>query len=331
MIPGVATFHPRSAWEPQGYRMAVDFDRTPSKANWSNADLGAIHYTSAINLPDGDPSEILNGVDGIRQLLARTQIDYYQNRTDGGYTRTSDGRFFPGYPTGYSFAVDWLGGVWELRGWDYLPAATSGHNGHTIAILMLTDRNDPAPPLMLRSARMILRETNRRGGKLVNRPWAHGWFVERTGIGTATACCGAPMKAQIDQGLFDLDHPDPTTPGDDTVYRSITGAPRVLDTRNEGGALPKGGQRTVHAHRAGLADGATHVAVTVTAVDTAGPGFLTAWPAGPLPTSSFVNYTTKGATVAGFTIVALSDFGTFEVAAPAAGCHVVVDVAGTFG
>jgi hypothetical protein len=124
---------------------------------------------------------------------------------------------------------------------------------------------------------------------------------------------------------------DPTEPGDDTVYRSITGAPRVLDTRNEGGALPKGGQRTVHAHRAGLADGATHVAVTVTAVDTAGPGFLTAWPAGPPPTSSFVNYSTKGATVAGFTIVPLSDFGTFEVAAPAAGCHVVVDVAGTFG
>lgn len=217
-IPGVETVHVRETWEPDGFRLTESFTKTPGRrTNWSVADTTAAHYTSAINLPDGDPGEILNGVDGIRALLARTQIDYYTNRTGGGYTRKSDGRFFPGYAIGYNFAVDWLGGVWELRGWDFSPAATSKHNGHTLAVLLLTDRADPGSPLMLRSARMIQRECVRRGGRLANRPWPHGSFRTRTGTGTATACCGPALTAQIDAGLLDLDYQESEPPQEEPM------------------------------------------------------------------------------------------------------------------
>lgn len=208
----MTTYHPRSVWEPDQYQMASSFDRTPARLNPARIDRAAIHYTAAINIPDGDPNEIVGGIDGIRRLLAGITIDYYTNRTGGGYRRLSDRRWFPGYPFGYSFAIDWLGGIWEGRGFDFQPAATSGHNDHTIAILMLTDRADPGTELMWASARELQRETIRRGARLANRPWAHGWFAERTGQGTRTACCGAALKAQIDAGLGDIDHPD--TPPD---------------------------------------------------------------------------------------------------------------------
>src|SRR5512146_595549 len=141
-IPGVETFHQRSEWEPAGYRMASDFTATPNRLVIPNVTRNAVHYTAVINLPDGDPNEILTGEDGIRRLLASATIDYLTNRSDGGYTRRSDGRYFPGYPLGYSFAYDWLGGVWEIRGFDFMPAATGGHNSYTLAHLMLTDRDD---------------------------------------------------------------------------------------------------------------------------------------------------------------------------------------------
>lgn len=208
----MTTYHPRSVWEPDQYQMASSFDRTPARLNPARIDRAAIHYTAAINIPDGDPNEIVGGIDGIRRLLAGITIDYYTNRTGGGYRRLSDRRWFPGYPFGYSFAIDWLGGIWEGRGFDFQPAATSGHNDHTIAILMLTDRADPGTELMWASARELQRETIRRGARLANRPWAHGWFAERTGQGTRTACCGAALKAQIDAGLGDLDHPETSPP-----------------------------------------------------------------------------------------------------------------------
>lgn len=212
-IPGVETVHERSAWEPVGYRMALDFTRTPALLNPGSVDEDALHYTADDNLPDGDFGEF---VDQLPTYLAAITKSYLQNRSDGGYVRRSDGFYFPGYPIGYSFAVDWLGGVWVLRGWDYVPAATSGHNGHTIAILLLTDLADPGSDLMWRSVRCIRREAVRRKMRLPNSPTGHGEFVVKYGTGTRTSCPGGPLLRQRDEGLGDLDYPD--VPEEDEMH-----------------------------------------------------------------------------------------------------------------
>lgn len=161
-----------------------------------------------MNLPDGDPGELVTGNDDIRRLLAAAHGDYLRNRTGGGYRRLSDGTWFPGYPLGYSFAYDWLGGVWEINGFDYLPAATSSHNRHTLAHLMLTDRHDPGSDLMWASMRAVCREAERRGARAKDRPLDHNGFRTEYGTGTATACCGDALRLQIAQGLGDMSYDD---------------------------------------------------------------------------------------------------------------------------
>jgi hypothetical protein len=204
------TIHPRETWEPTDLRRDTSFTRRPPALRIGNVTRIATHYTAAIDLPDGDPGEILDGIDGIRRLLAAAHNDYLRNRTGGGYTRISDGAFFPGYPLGYSFAFDWLGSVWEINGFDYLPAATSGWNSSTLAFLMLTDRADRGSDLMWASHREMARRARDFGAaRLEDRPWPHRKFREVTGVGTATACCGDPLVAQIEDGLGDMSYAEP--------------------------------------------------------------------------------------------------------------------------
>lgn len=245
MIPGVETFHPRSEWEPNGVdswygdylrrtygdlRRDSAFHRTPSNLWLPGYTHLAIHYTSAINLPDGDPGEILNGIDGIRALLARSHFDYLTNRTGGNYRRLSDGKVFPGYPLGYSVAIDWLGGVWEINGFSYTPAATSGWNNRALAVLMLTDRADPGSALMWRSMRAVAREYVRRGARITpENVWGHGEFNARTGVGTPTGCPGNALPLQIKAGLGDWTRDDEGD--DDMLWTTLPKPKRAYDTR----------------------------------------------------------------------------------------------------
>jgi hypothetical protein len=218
VIPGVDTVHERSAWEPAGFRMALDFTSKPPVAPIWNWDRAALHYTADDDLPDGDFGEFINQIPA---YLAAITISYYVSRTDGGYTRKSDGRYFPGFPIGYGFAVDWLGGVWILRGFDFVHAATGSHNHHVPAILLLTDLADPGSDEMWASVRAIQRECNRRGAKLADRPWGHGEFRRFTGKGTPTSCPGGPIIVQRDQGLGDISY-DPTPPPPPPTTRKAT-------------------------------------------------------------------------------------------------------------
>lgn len=250
-IPGVETVHPREVWEPNGVdnwygtwylnaygdlRRDAAFHREPGGLDLSRAEYIATHYTSAIDLPDGDPDEIQSGVDGIRALLARSTYDYLANRSDGGYTRnrgnTPDGRHFPGYPLGYSWAFDWLGGVWEINGLDYQPAATASWNPQARAYLMLTDRYDPGSALMWQSFRAVAAWEASLGARITpENIWPHGKFFAVTGKGTPTGCCGSALTAQIDAGLGDwTQHP---TPEEDmrTIdpYRAYDSRPEFQD------------------------------------------------------------------------------------------------------
>lgn len=207
VIPGV-TFYPRSAWEQPGFRMATDFTRQPTGLKIHTVDMMVAHYTGAKNVPDGDVGEDLTSM---RDYLRAIQRDYLANRTGGGYIRKSDAVHFPGYHIGYSFGIDWQGGVWELRGFDYLPAATNQHNDHTVAVLFFVDGPDKANGDMWSAARAIGRETRRRSGHRHFRQvyTDHGTLTATSGVGTPTACAGPGIRSQLaTEGNIDHDEGD---------------------------------------------------------------------------------------------------------------------------
>lgn len=113
---------------------------------------------------------------------------------------------------------------------------------------------------------------------------------------------------------------------------------RLLDTRTRNGVLVPGpvaaggtiGVRVVG--RGGVpVTGVRAVALNVTAVDSAGPGFVTVWPTDqPRPLASNLNTTRAGETVPNAVVVPLGADGTVSVFTQS-GTHLVVDVTGWFG
>jgi 5'-nucleotidase/UDP-sugar diphosphatase len=74
---------------------------------------------------------------------------------------------------------------------------------------------------------------------------------------------------------------------------------------------------------------ATAVALNVTATETAGAGYITAWPCGVAqPAASTVNYLFSGVTVANSIIVPVGDDGKVCLETTVAGAHIVVDLTG---
>ena len=186
-IPGVETVWPRETWQTAAQPI------TGPKANPKSWTMGAVHYPGADNIPDGDDWDI-----PVVQHLRNGQAHYLSSR---------------GYSYGYNFVVDWLGGVWECRGFDIKSAATSGHNDYTISVNVLVDgKADKAQRCtaeQARSVRAVFREARRRSGNdtaFANRPRGHGQFREITGIGTITPCPGAGPLTDLHAGLFDIDH-----------------------------------------------------------------------------------------------------------------------------
>lgn len=200
MIPGVETVHPRSAWCPP------DVPISGPPALWAEITSGVIHYPGEDEVPDGDIGEFEHH---IPRWLAATHRSYVRHR---------------GYSLGYWWAVDWLGGAWQIRGWEFRSAANPGrrHNPNnvswknanrwTVPILLIMDVDKRATAEQAHTVRMILREADRhagvRGGFLDNRPRPHSYW-------DPTACPGRAHE-DIQDGLFDLDHPEtPITEDDD--------------------------------------------------------------------------------------------------------------------
>jgi hypothetical protein len=177
-VPGVATVHPRSSWVDPRYPV------TGPATNWTRIDTVVIHYTAADNLIDGDPGEHASGLPAYIRSIQR---DYETRR---------------GYSIGYWWAVDWLGGVWQLRGWEIKSAANATHNEHTAPILVLVDGADTATPAACASIRALVAETQRIAGRTV-KIQGHGSLT-----GAATACPGVGLRAQIAAGVF-VPQPDP--------------------------------------------------------------------------------------------------------------------------
>lgn len=309
VIPGVAVVHPRSAWVEECFPI-----------RGAAAVPGAItqpvaHYSAAVNLPDGDPGE---SVEQIPPWLRASNRDYWLNRTNTSPTVVC-GRSLPGYALGYLFAVDWMGGAWEIRGFDFMPAANAGHNNYTCPLIFITDRDDPASDLAWVTARAIWREFRRRSARsdFKNRPLGHGELRETTGIGTATICPGPAILAQLHAGMGDLDRDSK-----EDEMRAVIPPRRLLDTRLLGGKVKTGQLVTLDTKETG-----SSVVVNFTVVDgdaPTPPQFLTAWGAGQQPAVSNLNWDRQGQTIANLAVVPL-DAGKirFTVNAP---CHVIVDL-----
>ena len=196
-IPGVETFHPREVWEDPALPVTGP---DPTMDQW---DTFPLHYTAADDLIDGDPGE---HAENLPAYLRAIQRDYKLNR---------------GYSVGYGFAVDWLGGVWELRGYDIKNAANRNWNHRTGPVLCLVDGADPLTEEALWSVRALFREANRRTGRSLN-------LAGHRDIG-ATACPGDGIYAQIQSGVItpltdaELDPEPPETDDMGLPYFRIDG------------------------------------------------------------------------------------------------------------
>jgi len=265
-------------------RIAVDFTRLPPALPWNAIDRMVAHYTAAKNVPDGDPGEDLTQ---FRDYLRAIERDYLANRvSEPGYTRVTDGKHFPGYHTGYNFGIDWMGGVWEIRGFDYISAATNNHNGHTIAVLFLVDSADAANANMWASARAIGREAAKRTPLTINPQYIdHGTLTIVSGTGTPTACAGAGIRAQCSQPIGNiwsdsqLPDPPPTpaptpdpTPLPPPVIHPTTGAKMLYCYLDSNGTIWVGNG----VHRRALASMGVFSNYVLLSVTGGGPKLVTA-------------------------------------------------------
>ena len=285
IIPGVETVHERSVWQDPRYPVFGPVDDPLDN------DTVVIHYTGADDLIDGDPGEFAHQ---LPQYLRNMQYSYVTNR---------------GYSVGYSFAVDWLGGVWQLRGWEFQSAANRGHNGHTVPVLMLVDGADEATPEAAASVRSLVVEAGARSGRK-RGVVGHGELS-----GAATACPGAGLLRQIHSNVFE--------PKESGVVIPLSKPVRVYDSRKDDNLVP-GKPVTVYVGWVGVPAHATGVFVTLTAVPGKNPGFLRAY-GSVRPDTSDVNFQAH-TNVANTTLVALSN-GSFKVESNT-WTDVVVDIKG---
>ncbi|MBD2760535.1 CHAP domain-containing protein [Yimella sp. cx-573] len=109
---------------------------------------------------------------------------------------------------------------------------------------------------------------------------------------------------------------------------------RILDTRSGNGAptgmVPAGGKIDLQVTgRGGVPAGASAVVLNVTAVQPAGWGYLTAWPAGAAkPTASNVNYV-AGLNIPNLVVAKIGAGGKVSIASSARS-HILADVAGYY-
>lgn len=151
---------------------------------WPDIDTVVVHYTASKDCPEGAPLE------PYRAFMRAMQNDYTVNR---------------GYSLGYSVAVSTVGESWEIRGVDIKPAATKGHNGHTYAILVTVDGDNPASPSAVTEVRRLVADAERRAGRQLT-------IVGHGQLG-ATSCPGVGIRAQIAAGVFrPVPPPIPPTP-----------------------------------------------------------------------------------------------------------------------
>jgi hypothetical protein len=202
------TIHEREDWQPAKYpikgtyrfRLNPDTGKPipgtgylmdPNIWNRRNPALithQAVHYTADDQLPD-TPIENMN--DDVFKYIQAMQISYARNRA---------------YSLGYTWIVDYLGGIWECRGRDVKCAAHAPANEYADAILVLIDLGKPISDIMAHSIRYLIREAQyetQRGQVICGH---------RQLKGTSTGCPGDVIINQINSGFLNPIIPPIITP-----------------------------------------------------------------------------------------------------------------------
>lgn len=274
----------REHWERPQFRVG---DHTNSRRlDWGRVDSVVVHYTADRRIPDD-----------VAGYIAAMQQSYVNGR---------------GYSLGYSCAIDKRGKCWEIRGVDYIPAATKNENGHTFAVLLLVDWQDPANDRQVERMRKLIAEIRKHTSVTVtgHRDWG------------ATRCPGDGVYQQLAQ-FSEPPAPDRPPPVAAPIYNvsreyemKIVSPSRVYDSRHAG-AHAKAESRRIR-----VAD--TEAAfVNITVIDQGGGGWLSAWGVGNMPVVSNVNWG-AGQTIANTSWVPVVD-GHINVFTSAP-CHVLVDL-----
>lgn len=240
---------PKNAWEQAGYEIGLHTTSKPLR--WDRVDSIVVHYTA----------------------------DKHANRDTANYLRAMQRSYVNGrgYSLGYSCAIDQDGVCWEIRGTDYMPAATKGENSHTFAVLMLVDWQDKANHRMVERMRQLVAAIRQHTQANItgHRDWA------------ATRCPGDGISNQIDAADFEprKPQPEPPTPnlGRNLDVRMVNPPIRLYDSRHAGAHSPSSTTRI----RITDAEAAF---VNITVVNPSRDGYITAWGTGPMPNVSNVNY-----------------------------------------
>lgn len=159
--------------------------------DWSTITHIVIHWPGHDRVPDGDPGEFADDMPGYIRAMQRLYRDVR------------------GYNVGYSIAVDYLGGAWELRGDTYRNAANAPQalNRRTISITLLVDLDGIVTDLAVDAVRDLVAQIRAVRPGLPIIPHRHGPTV--VAGATATACPGDVITARIAAGDFE---PRPPTP-----------------------------------------------------------------------------------------------------------------------
>lgn len=317
-IPGVPTVHPREEWVEECYPIVG-----PAQ-NWGLITQPVAHYSAAAMTPDGDLGETIANVAAWLRAVNR---DYWRNRKGSGITSPC-GQFLPGYAIGYLWAVDWLGGAWELRGFDIRAASNAPSNGWTFPILFITDGIEPASSLAWQTARALGREARRRSGRadFVNSYLPHGRVP-----GSATACCGAGIIGQIDAGISNLDLDEGSSMGALNAISPL----RAYDSRglpvdppydDANKTVPLGPMRPGESRRVFIGLD-TQAMLNITAVGHGQAGFIAVSPGPQVPRTSVVNYDAADIVESNSVLTPVLD-GHVYVHCQVAAADVIVDVTG---
>lgn len=316
-IPGVPTVHSREEWVEDCYPI------TGPAQNWTLITQPVAHYSAAVRTPDGDLGEFDYQ---IAPWLRAVNRDYWKNRK--GFGLATCAGFLPGYAVGYLFAVDWLGGAWELRGFDIRAASNAPSNEWTFPILFITDGIEPASSLAWQTARALGREARRRSGRadFVNSYLPHGRVP-----GSATACCGAGIIGQIDAGISNLDLDEGSSMGALNAISPL----RAYDSRglpvdepydDANATVPQGPMQPDTSRRIFIGLD-TQVMLNITAVGRGQAGYISVSPNATPPRTSVVNYDAADIVESNSVLVPVLD-GHVYIHCHVAAADVIVDVTG---
>lgn len=124
----------------------------------------------------------------------------------------------------YSFAVDALGRIYELRGWGVEGAHTFGWNSRSHAIYLPLGGDQEPTDEQVAACRTVIAEHNRRYGQ--------GFIKGHQQAPNATSCPGGPTMALLAAGRFDPNGEEETVPRPPGVQ--VSEKPSVMRNRKTG-------------------------------------------------------------------------------------------------